>query len=84
MTNDKKVRAHKKCNWDLLTITWVDGKRAHPCKKCDKLLVFGGVRVAAKNNFEEAPEWSGHPDPNDPDNYWIDDRTGERIRAGDL
>ena len=26
-------------------------------------------------------EWSGSPDPVDPDNYWIDDKTGERIRA---
>ena len=27
------------------------------------------------------PEWSGHPDPNDPDNFWIDDKTGERVNA---
>lgn len=27
------------------------------------------------------PEWSGHPDPDDPDNYWIDDATGERRKA---
>lgn len=26
-------------------------------------------------------EWSGHPDPNDPDNFWIDDATGERVDA---
>src|SRR5258708_3095538 len=26
-------------------------------------------------------EWSGSPDPKDPDNYWIDDITGERKRA---
>jgi hypothetical protein len=26
-------------------------------------------------------EWSGSPDPNDPDNFWIDDRTGERVNA---
>lgn len=28
-----------------------------------------------------ASEWSGHPDPEDPDNYWIDDATGERVSA---
>lgn len=27
------------------------------------------------------PEWSGSPDPADPDNYWIDDATGERVNA---
>ncbi len=26
-------------------------------------------------------EWSGSPDPTDPDNFWIDDDTGERINA---
>lgn len=26
-------------------------------------------------------EWSGYPDPDDPDNYWIDDKTGERVNA---
>lgn len=25
--------------------------------------------------------WSGYPDPEDPDNYWIDDETGERRKA---
>lgn len=25
--------------------------------------------------------WDGSPDPNDPDNYWIDDQTGERVNA---
>lgn len=24
-------------------------------------------------------EWSGSPDPDDPDNFWIDDKTGERV-----
>ncbi len=27
------------------------------------------------------PEWSGSPDPDDPDNFWIDDVTGERVNA---
>lgn len=26
-------------------------------------------------------EWSGKPDPSDPDNFWIDDDTGERVDA---
>lgn len=30
---------------------------------------------------EVAGEWSGHPDPSDPDNFWIDDATGERVNA---
>lgn len=29
----------------------------------------------------EAEAWSGSPDPADPDNYWIDDKTGERVSA---
>lgn len=28
-----------------------------------------------------ASEWSGSQDPADPDNYWIDDKTGERVNA---
>jgi len=34
--------------------------------------------------FDSTPtgmEWSGYPDPADPDNYWIDDATGERVSA---
>lgn len=30
---------------------------------------------------QPAPGWSGSPCPEDPDNYWIDDKTGERIKA---
>lgn len=26
-------------------------------------------------------EWSGSPDPEDPDNFWVDDKTGERVNA---
>ena len=29
----------------------------------------------------EEEEWSGYPDPNDPDNFWIDDETGEHVNA---
>lgn len=31
--------------------------------------------------FRHAFEWSGSPDPEDPDNFWIDDETGERVNA---
>jgi len=27
------------------------------------------------------PEWQGSPCPKDPDNYWINNDTGERIKA---
>ena len=30
---------------------------------------------------ERVEEFSASPDPADPDNYWIDDKTGERICA---
>lgn len=30
---------------------------------------------------QEEGEWSGSPDPNDPDNFWIDDKSGERVDA---
>jgi hypothetical protein len=26
-------------------------------------------------------EWAGHTDPEDPDNFWVDDETGERVDA---
>jgi hypothetical protein len=26
-------------------------------------------------------QWSGSPCPLDPDNYWVDDETGERVNA---
>lgn len=29
----------------------------------------------------EAAEWAGSPCPVDPDNFWIDDATGERVNA---
>jgi len=31
--------------------------------------------------LEPETEWSGTPDPTDPDNYWLDDETGERVCA---
>lgn len=30
---------------------------------------------------EDTAEWDGHPDPDDPDNFWINERTGDRVRA---
>jgi hypothetical protein len=35
----------------------------------------------AKATFVSPKEWSGSPDPSDPDNFWIDDDTGERVNA---
>lgn len=32
-------------------------------------------------NTNVSKEWSGSPCPIDPDNYWIDDKTGERVSA---
>lgn len=29
----------------------------------------------------ESEEWTGTPCPDDPDNYWIDEETGERVLA---
>jgi hypothetical protein len=31
--------------------------------------------------MNELREWSGSPDPRDPDNYWIDEATNERVNA---
>jgi hypothetical protein len=28
-----------------------------------------------------AQDWSGRPDPDNPDEFWIDDATGERVNA---
>jgi hypothetical protein len=40
------------------------------------------LRAALSRQVEEEEgEWSGSPDPADPDNFWIDDRTGERKEA---
>ena len=41
---------------------------------------LGEPRVVARREQEEG-EWSGYPDPTDPDNFWIDDKSGERIDA---
>ena len=39
------------------------------------------VSAGLDPDVEPVGEWSGSPDPNDPDNYWIDDVTGERVNA---
>lgn len=38
-------------------------------------------RISNGKKTVEPTEWGGSPDPLDPDNYWIDDQTGERIDA---
>lgn len=48
------------------------------------LMQLGALPFAVE--YEQAPqqgqkEWSGSPDPDDPDNFWIDDETGERVNA---
>lgn len=35
----------------------------------------------AETELRGAVEWSGSPCPTDPDNFWIDDATGERVNA---
>ena len=42
-----------------------------------------GSRLESKHRrpLSRAKEWSGYPDPRDPDNFWIDDKTGERVNA---
>jgi hypothetical protein len=42
--------------------------------KCPEKM-FGEPKKAAPK------EWSGSPCPDDPDNFWIDDKTGERVPA---
>lgn len=39
------------------------------------------VTVEAIPDAIFTPEWSGSPCPRDPDNFWIDDATGERVNA---
>lgn len=39
------------------------------------------VAVRDGNSPFACRPWSGSPDPGDPDNYWIDDVTGERVNA---
>jgi hypothetical protein len=35
----------------------------------------------AQSGLTEDAEWTGSPCPHDPDNFWIDDKTGERVNA---
>ena len=37
--------------------------------------------MKTKGKPQAVKEWSGSPDPSDPDNFWIDDVTGERVNA---
>lgn len=42
--------------------------------------LLAGIRAAIAR-AEGTADWSGSPDPADPDNFWIDDATGERVDA---
>ena len=42
---------------------------------------LSGNNVRNKRIEKVEREWSGSPDPRNPDNYWIDDATGERVNA---
>ena len=52
---------------------WVDGR---PFAYTLSALIGHFQRIG-----DEQPQWSGAPDPTDPDNFWIDDATGERVNA---
>lgn len=56
-----------------LTITELLQQQIVYCDGCGERIVPQGVALESK--------WSGRPDPDDPDNYWIDDATGERVNA---
>jgi hypothetical protein len=47
-----------------------------PAEKAEYLNGYNAERLS-----DAAAEWSGSPDPADPDNFWIDDLTGERVSA---
>ena len=34
-----------------------------------------------KKEPKERDTWNAYPDPFDPDNFWINEETGERVRA---
>ena len=56
---------------------------AELCEKLAPLIETYGLDTVkrAVQAIEDAGTWSGSPDPADPDNYWIDDETGERKPA---
>jgi hypothetical protein len=48
MTSQVVRTTRKSCrhNWDVSTLIWTtSGQRAHPCKKCGEVFVYGSVRV---------------------------------------
>lgn len=47
------------------------------CAECGLVECPGSVGLPCS----AVSEWSGSLDPNDPDNYWINDETGERVCA---
>jgi hypothetical protein len=56
-----------------------DGSNQAPAKALLSIqrMAYDAIARAEKG----AGQWSGSPDPTDPDNYWIDDETGERVNA---
>ena len=52
----------------------MDTKEQRTCRYADYQADPEGLTGAER-------EWSGSPDHDDPDNYWIDDDTGERVCA---
>ena len=46
-----------------------------------RAVLRGEYKKLADQLEAHSKEWSGYPDPKDPDNFWIDDKTGERVNA---
>jgi hypothetical protein len=62
-------------------MVWYDNRQ---CGKWVLRILQAAKRQAGVAKSQREPfmnEWSGYPDPRDPDNYWIDDKTGERVNA---
>lgn len=72
-------------------LTKYDGQRCTVIRPLDATEADEEVGPMFKVRFEDGHEadafedelydWSGSPCPDDPDNFWIDDATGERIPA---
>lgn len=63
-----------------------NGADEYACPTCQHLFDEGDLDSGTGRQpdaMPDAPEqaWSGHPDPDDPDHFWIDDVTGERVNA---
>jgi hypothetical protein len=69
-------------------IDMVEADEADDCFEHDssapqavEYMVEGRAGWIDARNWKDAHNWSGSPCPVDPDNFWIDDATGERIPA---